>query len=105
MQYTLFGAIDIGSSEMELKIFELSRGKGMREIDCIRNRLELGKDTYATGKISTEKLEELCLVLQRFHLHHEKLQGGGLPGLHHECDPGGKKPGDPSGLSGEKDRP
>ena len=40
MQYTLFGAIDIGSSEMELKIFELSRGKGMREIDCIRNRLE-----------------------------------------------------------------
>ena len=50
MQYTLFGAIDIGSSEMELKIFELSRGKGMREIDCIRNRLELGKDTYATGK-------------------------------------------------------
>ena len=58
MQYTLFGAIDIGSSEMELKIFELSRGKGMREIDCIRNRLELGKDTYATGKISTEKLED-----------------------------------------------
>ena len=43
MQYTLFGAIDIGSSEMELKIFELSRGKGMREIDCIRNRLELEK--------------------------------------------------------------
>ena len=66
MQYTLFGAIDIGSSEMELKIFELSRGKGMREIDCIRNRLELGKDTYATGKISTEKLEELCLVLNDF---------------------------------------
>ena len=66
MQYTLFGAIDIGSSEMELKIFELSRGKGMREIDCIRSRLELGKDTYATGKISTEKLEELCLVLNDF---------------------------------------
>ena len=61
-RYTLFGAIDIGSSEMELKIFELSRGKGMREIDCIRSRLELGKDTYATGKISTEKLEELCPV-------------------------------------------
>lgn len=38
----------------------------MREIDCIRNRLELGKDTYATGKISTEKLEELCLVLNDF---------------------------------------
>ena len=31
------------------------------DCDCIRNRLELGKDTYATGKISTrEASEELC---------------------------------------------
>lgn len=66
MQYTLFGAIDIGSSELELKIFELSKSKGMREIDSIRHRLELGKDTYATGKISTEKVEELCKVLLDF---------------------------------------
>lgn len=66
MQYTLFGAIDIGSSELELKIFELSKSKGMKEIDCIRNRLEIGKDTYADGKISTEKVEELCQVLNDF---------------------------------------
>lgn len=66
MQYTLFGAIDIGSSELELKIFELSKAKGMREVDCIRHRLELGKDTYATGKVSTEKTEELCQVLTDF---------------------------------------
>ena len=93
MQYTLFGAIDIGSSEMELKIFELSRGKGMREIDCIRNRLELGKDTYATGKISTEKLGRALSGAERFHLHHEKLQGGGLPGLHHAVPFGRRKTG------------
>ena len=66
MQYKLFGAVDIGSSELELKIFELSKNKGMREIDCIRHRLELGKDTYATGKISNEKVEELLRVLQDF---------------------------------------
>ena len=66
MQYTLFGAIDIGSSELELKVFELSKAKGMRELDCIRHRLEIGKDTYATGKISNEKVEELCTVLLDF---------------------------------------
>ena len=66
MQYILFGAIDIGSSEVELKIFELSKSKGMKEIDSIRHRLELGKDTYATGKISTEKVEALCKVLLDF---------------------------------------
>ena len=66
MQYKLFGAIDIGSSELELKIFELSKTKGMQEIDCIRHRLEIGKDTYATGKIGMEKVEELCKVLQDF---------------------------------------
>lgn len=66
MQYQLFGAIDIGSSEVELKIFELSKSKGMREIDCIRQRLEIGKDTYAAGKISTEKVEELLNILSDF---------------------------------------
>lgn len=66
MQYTVFAAIDIGSYELEMKIFELSKGKGMKEIDCIRHRLELGTDTYATGKVSAEKMEELCEVLQSF---------------------------------------
>ncbi|MDO5424502.1 MAG: exopolyphosphatase [Eubacteriales bacterium] len=66
MQYTVFAAIDIGSYELEMKIFELSRAKGMKEIDCIRHRLEMGTDTYATGKVGNEKVEELCQVLQSF---------------------------------------
>ena len=41
MQYTVFAAIDIGSYELEMKIFELSKNKGMKELDCIRHRLEL----------------------------------------------------------------
>ena len=52
MQYKIFAAIDIGSYEVEMKIFELSRAKGMREIDSIRQRLELGKEAYTAGKIS-----------------------------------------------------
>ena len=54
MQYKMFAAIDIGSYEVGMKIFELSRAKGMREIDSVRQRLELGKEVYTEGKISIE---------------------------------------------------
>lgn len=66
MQIQTFAAIDIGSYEVEMKVFELSSRRGMREIDCIRRKLELGKDTFATGKVSVEKLEDLCELLESF---------------------------------------
>ena len=31
----LFGAIDVGSHEIELKIFELSRKSGIRQVDDV----------------------------------------------------------------------
>ncbi len=43
MAYTTFAAIDVGSYEIGMKIFELSKNRGMREIDSIRHRLELGR--------------------------------------------------------------
>lgn len=66
MQIKTFAAIDIGSYEVEMKIFELSQAKGMREIDCVRRRLEMGKDTYSKGKVSVEKIEALCELLESF---------------------------------------
>ena len=66
MQYTTFAAIDIGSYELSMKIFELSSKMGMREIDHIRHRIELGMDTYRSGRISHDLVEELCEVLQDF---------------------------------------
>ncbi len=66
MQMKTFAAIDIGSYEVEMKIFELSQAKGMREIDCVRRRLEMGKDTYSKGKVSVEKIEALCELLESF---------------------------------------
>lgn len=33
----------------------------MREIDCIRQRIDLGSDTYANGKISNEKWM-ICVI-------------------------------------------
>lgn len=66
MSMKLFAAIDIGSYEVEMKIFEIAPRKGIREIDCVCHRMELGKDAYRMGKISVEMVEELCEVLQDF---------------------------------------
>ena len=66
MACTMFGAIDVGSYEINLKIYELSARRGMREINHVKHRIELGKDTYATGRIGSAMVDELCLVLQDF---------------------------------------
>lgn len=66
MSIKTFAAIDVGSFELSMKIFEFSGKNNMREIDYIRQRLDLGSDTYATGKISNEKVDELCKTLKEF---------------------------------------
>ncbi len=63
---TTFAAIDIGAYEIVMKIFEISAKNGMKEIDCIRQRTELGADTYAFGYISYDKIESLCRILTEF---------------------------------------
>ena len=66
MQMATFAAIDIGTYDVFLEIFEISRKQRIRSIDKIRHRIELGKDTYTNGKISPEMEEELCSVLGDF---------------------------------------
>ena len=62
----LFAAIDVGSYETGMKIFELSRKSGVKELDYVRRRVDLGTDSYNTGKISYERMDELCNVLNGF---------------------------------------
>lgn len=66
MAIKTFAAIDVGSYELSMKIFELKGNNGMRQIDHIRYRLDLGTETYATGKLSYEKVDELCRILREF---------------------------------------
>lgn len=66
MACTMFAAVDVGSYEVNLKIYELSTRKGIRVVNHVRHRMELGKDTYATGRIGTEMVDELCRVLLDF---------------------------------------
>ncbi|MBO4374001.1 MAG: exopolyphosphatase [Lachnospiraceae bacterium] len=62
----LFAAIDAGSYEFEMKIFEIGSKSGIREIDHIRRRIDLGDDTFHTGLISYSKMNELCDILKGF---------------------------------------
>ena len=61
-----FAAIDVGSYELSMKIFEISKQNGLREIDSIKHRLDLGTDTYATGKAGYGKINELCRILREY---------------------------------------
>ncbi len=63
----IFAAIDIGSYELSMKIYEISKKNGIKEIDHIRHRIELGTDTYTKGKISYEKVDELYEILIHFN--------------------------------------
>ncbi len=65
MRRRTFGAIDVGSSALTMKIMELGSG-GIRQLDCISRDLDIGSDTYNSGKISPAKMEELCRTLKEF---------------------------------------
>ncbi len=62
----LFAAIDVGSFELEMGIYEMSAKGGMRQIDHLRHVIALGRETYHTGKISYRLVDEVCRVLGDF---------------------------------------
>ena len=66
MSYKTFAAIDVGSYELAMKIYEISTKNGIKEIDHIRHRIELGTDSYFTGKIERARVDELCRMLNEF---------------------------------------
>lgn len=66
MQITTFAAIEIGTYSTSMEIFEISKKQGLRTVNSLRHRLELGKDAFRTGKISVEFVEQLCRILKDF---------------------------------------
>ncbi len=63
MSVTTFAAIDIGSYNISMEIFELTRKNGLRSLNRVRQSLELGHDTFVLKRISMERLEELTRIL------------------------------------------
>lgn len=66
MQVTTFAAVYIGSYDIILEVFEISKKTGISRTDTIRHRLELGKEVIATGKISPGTVDALCEILQDY---------------------------------------
>lgn len=62
----LFAAIDVGSYELEMTIYEISRKSGICKIDRLRHVIGLGSDTYKDGIIAYRTVEEMCQVLEDF---------------------------------------
>ncbi len=61
-----FAAIDVGSYELGMEIFEVSKARGIREIDHVVRKVDLGSDTYATGKLSLHHIQEVRDVLKEY---------------------------------------
>ena len=72
MAVKTFAAIEVGSSQLEMKVYEISRKLGFRELDHVRYIIELGSDTYSKGMIGYELVNEMCDVLKKFRLKMEE---------------------------------
>ena len=66
MAVTVFAAIDIGSYEVSMKIFEFSRKIGFRELNDVRYRLEIGKGVYSNRRLDPEIVDAICTILKDF---------------------------------------
>jgi len=74
MPLKTFAAINVGSSDVELKIYEISGRNKIRELDQVHSIVELGSDTYSKGIIGYDLVNELCIVLERFKLKMEEYR-------------------------------
>ena len=75
MAFTTFAAIDVGSNELSLKIFQISKKNGIEEVEHVRHATLLGSDSYKYKKIRNELVNETCEVLIQFS---EKMKEYGV---------------------------
>lgn len=66
MAYSVFAAIDVGSNEVSLCIYQISKKEGIHRIEHVRKTLELGSQTYTHGKISRNMTDKLCDILNGY---------------------------------------
>jgi len=62
----LFAAIDVGSFELELGIYEVTSKNELRQVEHLQHIIPLGRDTYNEGKISYQLVDEMCQVLEEY---------------------------------------
>ena len=66
MAVTIFAAIDVGSHETSMRIYEISKKYGVHEIEYVLHTARLGLETYSTKHISYTTIDKLCNILNGF---------------------------------------
>jgi hypothetical protein len=66
MAVTTFAAIDIGSYNVSMEIFEITKKNGLRSLTTVRQSMELGRDTYTKRRITSNSLKELTAILRDY---------------------------------------
>lgn len=59
MSATVFAAIDIGSYEIGMKIFEISKKPGLHVVNDVRYPLELGTESFSVGRLNIETVDKI----------------------------------------------
>lgn len=59
-----YAAVYIGSFEIAMKVFEISRSKGMKEIDSLKMRNDLALDIMNDKNISNNTTKHICKVIK-----------------------------------------
>lgn len=66
MSSNTFAAIDVGSNEISMKIYDVSKHRGIRELTYVRQKISLGAETYKKGFISYQTISDICNTLNDF---------------------------------------
>lgn len=66
MATSTYATIDIASHEISMKIYEISKQNGIRELTFVRHKLPMGTETYADGILSYQTIEEICRTMNDF---------------------------------------
>ncbi len=66
MAINTYAAIDVGSGELAMKIYEVSKAHGIRELTHLRHKMSLGSEIFSHGQVSYRTMSEICRVLRDY---------------------------------------
>lgn len=71
MPTTTYGAIVISAADITLRIYEITKKNGIKQLDELVHNMHYGQEIYADGLISFDSADEICRVLLEYQ---RKLQ-------------------------------
>lgn len=66
MAVYLFAAIDVGSYDLSMTIYQISEKGNIKAVDHLTQSVAAGHDTYRKGRISYSHINEMCGILSHF---------------------------------------